>query len=171
MSTPQPSSSTIRTSAHSFCQAFISGTKPAEILSTIFTSSPSITEHGPSWARTRLPFVGQTFHGRRNPSSEAKDTCDDYFELLAETLAFTPSEDSLPPVDAYVVDPTVKMPGVQGSGMVLVKAKAQLAGVKSGKGWEEEFIFLFSDFDGEGKIGKMEIWADNLSAWEGVGEA
>ena len=68
------------------------------------------------------------------------------------------------------MDSTARMPGVEGWGMVLVKAKAQLAGVKSGKGWEEDFVFLFSDFDGEGKIGSMEIWADNLSAWEGVGE-
>ena len=43
-------------------------------------------------------------------------------------------------------------------------------GQEAGKEWDEEFIYRFSGFDEEGKIGWWEIWADPLSAWVAVGE-
>jgi len=36
------------------------------MLDQFFTSRPTITEHGPAWAQSRLPFLGKTFVGRRS---------------------------------------------------------------------------------------------------------
>lgn len=56
-----------------------------------------------------------------------------------------------------------------GRGAVLVKAHATVEAVKTGVTWDEDFVFLMSDFDSDGKIGHLEIWSDNLSAWLAVG--
>jgi hypothetical protein len=53
---------------------------------------------------------------------------------------------------------------------VSVVGKGRFASKKTGKGWNEKFIYRFSDFDSQGKIGHWEIWADPLSAWEAIGE-
>ena len=164
-------------------------TPPTEMLDTFFSATPSITEHGPSWVQSRLPFAGRTFRGRKSPSQKGEQstgTCDDYFALLSATLGLQAHENSLPPVEGYAIDLGARYPsqglsgsesetgkaeaGTQGIGAVLVKANAKLVAVKSGKSWDEDFVFVFSEFTEEGRIGRMEIWADNLSAWMAVGE-
>ena len=41
--------------------------------------------------------------------------------------------------------------------------------VRTGRSWEERFVWRMGGFDDEeGRIGRWEIWADALSAWEGV---
>ena len=95
--------------------------------------------------------------GKTSPDS----TCDKYFELLGKTLSFHPDENTFPPADEFIVDATV--------GAVSVVAKAKFGSVKTGKSWNETFIYRLSSFDKEGRIGYWEIWADPLSAWEAVG--
>ena len=55
-------------------------------------------------------------------------------------------------------------------GTVTVKLRAKFASVKTGKDWEEDFVYVLSEFDEEGKIGSQELWADPLSAWVAVGD-
>ena len=55
-------------------------------------------------------------------------------------------------------------------GMVTVKLQADFKSIKTGKQWHEDFVYILSDFDDEGKIGSQELWADPLSAWVAVGE-
>jgi hypothetical protein len=162
--------------AESFCNAFVAGSKPSEMLDAYFSPTGSITEHGPLWANARLPFLAKTFSGRRasdvqnsaEPPRPEKTTCDDYFDLLGATISFHPHEKTLPAREGYVVDPDTVIPGSEGRGVVMVRAHAKLGGVETGQSWEEEFVFVFSGFGEEMKIGRMEIWADNLSAWKGV---
>ncbi|KAI9795828.1 MAG: hypothetical protein M1835_005151 [Candelina submexicana] len=164
----------LRSKAQSFCNAFLKGTSPTETLDTFFTTWPKITEHGPSWATSRLPFLGKTFRGRRrqhSPSSsgaEQGSTCDDYFDLLATTLSFHPNQDTFPPAEGFIVDAGTDVADAGGLGAVSVVAHAKFASVATGKAWEEDFIYRLSEFDKHGKIGHWEIWADPLSAWTAV---
>ncbi|KAI9698228.1 MAG: hypothetical protein M1836_004230 [Candelina mexicana] len=159
----------VRSKAQSFCSAFLKGTSPTETLDTFFTSSPKITEHGPSWATSRLPFLGKTFQGRRqHSSSTGGSTCDDYFDLLATTLSFHPNQDTFPPAEGFIVDAGTGVADSGGLGAVSVVAHAKFASVATGKAWEEDFIYRLSEFDEHGKIGHWEIWADPLSAWTAV---
>jgi hypothetical protein len=148
-------SSTLRQKTHAFCQALISPPPPSELLSTYFTSSPKITEHGPEWSRSRLPFLAKTFTG--------KDGCEEYFKIMTDVLEMSLSGDAFPkPDEGFIVD--------AGAGMVSVVGKGRFTSKKTGKGWDEQFIYRFSEFDEEGKIGHWQIWADPLSAWDAVGE-
>ncbi|KAI9879679.1 MAG: hypothetical protein M1830_007625 [Pleopsidium flavum] len=160
--------SQLRSSSHAFCNAFLANKPPGDMLDTFFTRSPKITEHGPAWAASRLPFLGKTFTGRRSTqdySGNSKgSTCDDYFELLASKLSFHPNEKTFPPESEHVVDAEAG-----GSGVVSVMGHAKFASVATGKSWEEDFIYRLSGFDEEGKIGHWEIWADPLSAWDAIG--
>ena len=162
----------LRYSVQSFCEALLGGaTPPPQMLDMHFTCDAKIVEHGQTWVAERLPFIGKTFRGRRCTLDEkAKDeTCDEYFDLLGATLLFHPHENTLPLAEEYVVDAgTDYRGGRPGSGAVMVKANSRLSAIKSGKSWEEDFVFVFSDFDEDGKIGSMEIWADNLSGWIAV---
>lgn len=162
----------LRNNVQSFCEALFGGsTPPPRMLDTYFTCDAKITEHGQTWVAERLPFVGKTFRGRRNTLDEqaSDDTCDKYFDLLGATLLFHPHEKTLPPPEGYVVDAgTDYRGGKPGSGAVMVKANSRLSAIKSGMSWEEDFVFVFSDFGEDGKIGSMEIWADNLSGWMAV---
>ena len=164
----QARSDLLRSTTRAFCQAFLESKLPAEILGTFFISNPKITEHGPSWAASRLPFLGRTFHGRQDSSPSSSDTssptCDDYFTLLATTLSFHPDKHTFPPSSDFIVDASAG-----DSGSVSVVAHAKFASVATGKSWEEDFIYRLSEFDHEGRIGHWEIWADPLSAWEAVG--
>ncbi|KAF2118198.1 hypothetical protein BDV96DRAFT_643458 [Lophiotrema nucula] len=158
MSVSSEGTKKLRTTAQKFCQAFLSPPAPEELLSTYFTSSPKITEHGPSWANERLPFLGKTFTGT--------EECVSYFTLLSEVLEVQLPCDAFPESkDGYVVD--VDADG--GKGVVSVKAKGRFVSKKTGKGWDEEFAYRLSGFDDDGKIGWWEIWADPLSAWVAVG--
>jgi hypothetical protein len=63
----------------SFCLSLISPPEPAELIAKYFASdNPRITEHGPDWARPRLPFLAQTFSGQTG--------CVEYFNILSQTL-------------------------------------------------------------------------------------
>lgn len=57
----------------------------------------------------------------------------------------------------------------KGRGVVSVVGKGTFTSKKTGKSWDEQFIYRFSGFDGQGRIGHWEIWADPLSAWVAVG--
>lgn len=149
-----------------FCAAFLdlANNPPEKILNEHFgADEPKITEHGPEWANKRLPFLGKTFTGR--------DEFLKYFQLLAETLEFIPNEHTFPGPDGIIVDEHARV-GAEGKaevGVVSVVGQAKFKAVKTGESWEEQFIYRLSWFDGDGKIGHWEIWADPLSAWMAVG--
>lgn len=83
-------------------------------------------------------------------------------------------KDAFPGLEGYVVDTEA----VVGEGdmdvgrrrVVSVVGKGTFQSIRTGKEWQEEFIYRFSGFDGDGKIGHWEIWADPLSAWVAVVE-
>lgn len=140
---------TLRSTTHAFCHTLISPEPPSELLSRYFSGLPKITEHGPGWARSRLPFLAKTFEG--------KDGCEEYFKLMTETLEMSLPRDAFPGKDGFIVDAEVEMVSVVGKGHFKSR--------ETGKGWDEQFIYRFSGFDVEGKIGHWEIWADPLSAY------
>lgn len=160
----------MRATAERFCKAFVAGSSPTEMLDKFFASNPKITEHGPRWAQTRLPFLGTTFCGRRphrQDNTASGTTCDDYYDILASILSFHPTQDTVPPKDEFRVAVNKNADG-KWHGTVTVKLHAKFASVKTGKSWEENFIYLLSDFDDDMKIGHLELWADPLSAWIAV---
>lgn len=147
--------------ARSFCDAFLAlpNNPPEKILDQHFRQfNAKITEHGPSWATKRLPFLGKTFAGR--------DECLKYFDLLGKTLEFMPQQDTFPGSDGFIVDPDANIG--EGHGAVSVVGQAKFKAVATGESWSEQFIYRLSEFSEEGKIGHWEIWADPLSAWEAV---
>lgn len=152
----------LRSTAHAFCSAFVSGSSPTETLDMYFTPYARIHEHGPSWATERLPFLATTFQGRRSNAKAEGQTCDDYYDLLTSTLSFHPLKDTLPPKEHFMVDAERKT--------VTVKMHAEFASVKTGKSWEEDFVYVLSEFDDAYRIGRQELWADPLSAWVAVGD-
>jgi hypothetical protein len=152
----------LRATTSSFCQALLDPPPPAELITKYFTSaSPCITEHGPEWARSRLPFLAKTFTG---PSG-----CEEYFSALSRTLKMHMEEDTFPSSEGYIVDTeaTVGESGLKGA--VSAVGKATFESIETGKQWQEQFTYRFSGFDDAGKIGHWEIWADPLSAWAAVG--
>ena len=179
----------LRNAAVSFCSAFTAFKTPERILAEHFVADdPKITEHGPSWATGRLPFLGHTFAGL--------EMCLQYFKLLGDTLAFEPDADTFPNEDGFIVDENaVPIPSGdttntalpdeidfdvddeqnQGEpadrrGVVTVVAQGKFKSVKTGRGWNEKFMYRLSGFDEAGRIGHWEIWADPLSAWVAVGD-
>lgn len=163
----------MRSTAESFCNAFVSGSAPTEMLDKYFTSNPTIHEHGPSWATERLPFLGKKFQGRRQSESmngSSGTTCDDYYDLLTATLSFHPTEKTLPSSEQFIVDADASSSGGGSKGAVTIKLQAEFKSIETGKGWKEEFVYVLSDFDEDGKIGRQELWADPLSAWVACGE-
>jgi hypothetical protein len=82
---------------------------------------------------------------------------------MTDVLSMDLSSDAFPAADlGFIVDAEV--------GMVSVVGKGRFTSKKTGKGWAETFVYRFSAFDEQGRIGHWEIWADPLSAWEAVGE-
>ncbi|THV43888.1 hypothetical protein BGAL_0829g00010 [Botrytis galanthina] len=148
----------LRKEAVAFCQAFVDGISPDMILSSHFASSPRITEHGPE--NPELPFLG------RKCDSSDHQTCDDYFNILSRTLEFQPSPSTFPSPKSFIVDEMCELQGKRG--VVSVVGSATFKSLKTGKSWDEQFIYRLSEFDEEGKIGHWEIWADTLSAWNAV---
>ena len=151
----------IRDTAEAFIKAFIFGSPPTETLDKYFTLDAKILEHGPAWASERLPFLGITFQGRRSQGLPTR-TCDDYYDLLSSVLSFHPSKDTIPTKEDFMVDPQ--------KGTVTVKLRASFASIKTGRSWEEQFVYVLSEFDENYKIGSHELWADPLSAWMAVGD-
>jgi hypothetical protein len=160
----------LRSTASSFCQALLDPPPPADLIRKYFaTNSPSITEHGPEWARSRLPFLAKTFTGLEG--------CEEYFSVLSQTLTMQMSDETFPDSAGYLVDVAATVEesqggesGTQPRGAVSVVGKATFASIKTGKQWDEQFIYRFSGFDEAGRIGHWEIWADPLSAWVAVGD-
>jgi len=151
---PPARSETLRQRTHAFCQSLRTPPPPSALLAAHFApGNPRITEHGPAWARARLPFLAKTFAGTAG--------CAEYFGVLGEVLEMELPDDAFPGPEGFIVDAE--------AGMVSVVGQGRFASKKTGKGWEEQFIYRFSGFDGEGRIGHWEIWADPLSAWEAVG--
>lgn len=148
------SSATLRGTTSAFCAALISPPPPSELISNYFSGEPKITEYGPEWSRSRLPFLAKTFTG--------VDGCGEYFKLMTDTLDMLLSKNAFPDANGYIVDAE--------AGMVSVVGNGHFSSKKTGKGWDEQFIYRFSGFDEQGKIGHWEIWADPLSAWDAVGE-
>ena len=218
----------LRAQAVKFCQSFVQGRSPREILDDYFipdrngqgdsTCRPKITEHGPKWAISRLPFLSRTFIGRdgkqddddtsQKEGTATDETCDAYFRLLAATLEFQPDEDVFPGPEGFAVDiycDDKRLDQISGpdsgsnpssalgsgssdpqagsattaadtgrdvasrGGVVTVVGRASFSSKKTGKAWKEQFIHRLSGFDGLGRIGHWEIWADPLSAWMAVG--
>ncbi|KAK3720812.1 hypothetical protein LTR37_003475 [Vermiconidia calcicola] len=160
--------SLLKDRTQAFCSAFLDlpNNPPEKILSEHFTKDePKITEHGPEWANKRLPFLGKTFSG--------KNECLKYYSLLSETLEFIPNETTFPGTDGILVDDRASVrecKGWDGRGVVSVVGQAEFKAVKTGRSWEEKFIYRLSEFDEDGMIGHWEIWADPLSAWVAVGD-
>lgn len=55
-------------------------------------------------------------------------------------------------------------------GTVTVVGKGTFESVKTGRKWDEEFVYVLGGWDEEGRFERWEIWADPLSAWVAVGE-
>lgn len=72
--------------------------------------------------------------------------------------------DAFPPPEEFAV--SEKADG--GKGAVFVEGGGDFASVKTGRKWKETFVHRFSGFDEQGRIGKWEIWADPLSAYDAV---
>ena len=153
---------TMRSTAYSFCQSLAAGMSGPTCLDRYFTTQPKITEHGPSWATERLPFLSTTFKGRRGHSQANERTCDDYYDLLGATLSFDPASVIVPRRQRVAIDAE--------AGIVTVKLHARFSSVKTGRSWEEDFVYVLSEFNEDGKIGCQELWADPLSAWIAVGD-
>ena len=154
-------------STSEFCQALLDPPPPPKLITKYFTpANPRITEHGPEWARTRLPFLAKTFSG--------ESECEEYFTLLAQVLTMKLENDAFPAPESgeYVVDVAATAEKEEGElkGVVTVVGTGTFASIKTGKEWSEKFIYRFSGFDREGRIGHWEIWADPLSAWVAVGD-
>jgi hypothetical protein len=156
----------LRDRSHAFCKALISPPPPEELISTYFKKdNPRIIEYGPKWCRDRLPFLHTTFQGVSGANS-----CQTYFEVLSEFLKMRLPEDAFPRAGGFIVDAGVVVEGSQSGGAVCVTGKGTFESVKTGKSYDETFMYRLSDFDEEGRIGCWEIWSDSLSAWDAVGE-
>lgn len=160
----------LRETAATFCHTLMDPPPAAELLRKFFVpTNPRITEHGPKWARSRLPFLAKTFQGPKG--------CEEYFSLLSQTLKMQMGKDTFPPSDGYIVDVATTAGDSQSGegdkqwkGAVSVVGKASFTSIKTGKSWHEQFIYRLSGFDEIGRIGHWEIWADPLSAWAAVDE-
>ena len=151
----------LRNTAFDFCTGFASGVSGHECLDRFFTTNPVLLEHGPPWATTRLPFLAVPFQGRRGQDGAKTGTCDDYYDLLTATLAVEPGSVVVPPKQYIAVDAD--------QGIVTVRLHAKFSSIKTGKAWEEDFVYVLSKFDEDAKIGCQELWADPLSAYSAVG--
>ncbi|KAF2001274.1 hypothetical protein P154DRAFT_414160, partial [Amniculicola lignicola CBS 123094] len=110
---------------------------------------------------TQLPFLGKPFIGQ--------DSCATYFRLLEETLEMQIPADAFPDsIEGAGGKMGMGMGTGTGTGIVSVVSRGTFTSKKTGKSWNEEFIYRFSRFDDEGRIGCWEIWADALSAWDAV---
>jgi hypothetical protein len=145
----------------------ISPPSPEELIATYFArDDPKIIEYGPAWCRDRLPFLHTTFQG-----VSGENSCQTYFELLSKNLKMHLPEDAFPGYGGFIVDPlTVVGDKKGGGGAVCVTGKGKFESVKTGKIYDETFMYRLSGFDEEGRIGCWEIWSDSLSAWNVVGE-
>lgn len=98
---------------------------------------------------------------------------DDYYALLSSILKFKPTNETLPPFEAFNVD--------EEKGVVSVCLEGGFESLVTGGAWVERFVYLVG-FEGVGegeggqregkaerKIQRLDLWADPLSAWVAVG--
>jgi hypothetical protein len=106
-----------------------------------------------------LPFLSKTFRG-----SSGDDSCEAYFAILSDTLKMHLKKDAFPSrPEGFLADAYTRVEGEQSWGAVSVVGKGGFESVKTGKSWEETFIYRFSGFDEHGKIGHWVcIISDNL---------
>ena len=152
----------MRQSCFHFCQALLDPFSPSRLIESFFvTDSPRITEHGPQWCRDRLPFLSKTFRG-----CSGDDSCETYFKVLAEILKMHMTKDAFPSrPEGFLADAYTRVEGDENWGAVSVVGKGRFESVKTGKSWDETFIYRFSGFDGQGKIGHWVcIYHDTLSS-------
>jgi len=117
-----------------------------EIIMSHFSQSFTVFAHeyAPPTINDSIPFLGTTFDGYEGIQK--------YMTLLGEYLEYE---------DMEFFDHAV----AEEEEVVTVKGKAKWTYLKTGKKWEETFIWRLSHFDEEGKIGGYEVWADPLSLW------
>lgn len=177
-----------------FCKSFIDGAPAKEILERHFTSTqtPVIDEHcslpqssSPIYDKysSRLPFLTKSpFRGH--------EACREYFDLLSSTLkvdfpapitsggeagehagkfaggrTFRGSGEPVEPFTVESVDP-VKF-------AVTVRGKGRFSDVKTGKGWDEEFVYLLSmveEEDLEEDRGKPAVDEEMPGQWDEKGQ-
>jgi hypothetical protein len=161
----KPRAELLREKSYSFCQALLSPSPPIELIKAYFTEdNPKIVEYGPPWCREKLPFLHTTFEG-----ASGKDSCQTYFEVLSKILKMNLPRDAFPGPEGFIVDPDAIIEGSPKKGAVSVTGKGNFESVRTGKSYDETFMYRLSNFDDEGKIGCWEIWSDSLSAWDAVG--
>ncbi|KAH8805985.1 hypothetical protein F5884DRAFT_860574 [Xylogone sp. PMI_703] len=146
MDSPRPTTraTLLRTTARSFCAALTTNppASPKYLLQTYFvpeldqTSGPQITEHGPKWATSRLPFLSRPFTGGAQ--------CEEYFSLLSSTLKMELHPESFPnSSEEFIVDSEAEAGGEGqsegGKGVVVVVGNGKFESIKTGKSWHEEF--------------------------------
>ncbi|EJU06515.1 hypothetical protein DACRYDRAFT_45207 [Dacryopinax primogenitus] len=126
---------------HSLCTLFSHSSPPSRIRE-LFTPSPTITEHGPPL----LPFL-RTFSG---PSAVS-----DYLGILSEHLSLSSVQYGQPTID-------------KDKETVTISAHARFTWLSppgTGTSWTEDFLYMLSEFDPRGRVGRWDVWADPLSAW------
>lgn len=133
----------LKQTTQSLCAAF-ARTAPVDEVARLFVSSPRIIEHGPS--TPSVPFLS-TFSG--------ETALIDYMSILARLLTVSDALYSEP-----IIDVRQNMVSVKGGGRFTWQD-----GEGKGIAWDEDFVYLLSEFDAQGRIGKWEIWADPLNAW------
>jgi len=156
----------LREKSHAFCHALVAPPPPEELISTYFRKdNPKIIEYGPSWCRDRLPFLHTPYEGVSGDNS-----CQRYFEVLSKILKMHLPKDAFPGPDGFIVDAEAVTVGCPTGGVVCVTGKGRFESVKTGRSYDETFMYRLSGFDDEGRIGCWEIWSDSLSAWDAVGK-
>ena len=65
--------------------------------------------------------------------------------MMTDVLKMSLTDDAFPAKEGLIVDTE--------AGMVSVVGKGRFTSRKTGKGWDEQFIYRFSEFDDEGRIG------------------
>ncbi|KAH7408436.1 hypothetical protein DE146DRAFT_675479 [Phaeosphaeria sp. MPI-PUGE-AT-0046c] len=79
-----------------------------------------------------------------------KDGCEEYFQIMTDVLEMSLSHVAFPRAEeGIIVDAAV--------GMVSVVGKGRFRSRKTKKGWDEIFIYRFSEFDEEVRVRHEEI--------------
>jgi hypothetical protein len=150
--TKERRSDILRWKTYDFCQALLTPPEnPQTLLQQYFIpKGAKITEHGPQWCIDRLPFLAKTFK-----ELSGDDSCETYFKLLSDTLYMHMTKDTFPGPEAFLVDADTIVDGEdeRTRGAVSVVGKAKFESVKTGKSWDEQFIYKLSGFDDVGRIG------------------
>jgi hypothetical protein len=137
-----------------FCAEYMEYENSDKLVKEYFIpDNPEVVEHGPEWAKKRLPYTGQ-WTGTAG--------CISHFTLLMETIDIPPGQWKFP------TDPE-KYVEEDGELAISVVGSAHFRAVPRGREFQGQFRCRFSRFDEEGRIGKLEVWGDPITAWTAVG--